>query len=909
MSTKLKSRFTSLGGVDYEIFLDKGRPSGPTALVQEISVRSASRTYKQESQDIDAHLLTSKLEVVYYVTDDSQKFILGQLLRGKEMEYRLRLLREGELEWVGFVLIDLASREFAADRYDFSVVATDGIARLKNIPYDPSTVAEFATFHERFVHILSQIPLTDYYQEQTYLRVHSTIWPDGLRHDIVHNQLDLIRLNVKALRTVNEQGEITYQKVYDVLLQLCQIAGLRLTYSRGGYSLYEIADYSREGQTLAFHKYAIDATPQGAELQSGWGVYTRSLGGQDFILAGGKETFLPPLRAVEVTYKHYSRQNLFPGESGTWGSLSAIIRTVKNFGTDGGAGTISISGAVQVQFSDQASLVIGASKSSYLRLAVRIAVVDPDDDNDGKGLNRPVIMNSAGSTYGPTTWADGGISNAAYLVVSLPPPGYTSGTTLPFVIDTPPVPVSGDLRFTISGEGLFVDGGPVDPSAVRYTVTDLFVESLLAGSIEDQYNEDVTTAENADFLTNSVVLEREHLFGDGPGDNTFGRIEYQNRGTGTWQLADGWRRWGAEGFLSEESMSHSALIAWMTLGLQSEQRRRLDITVVALDYSPEQLVEWKDETFVCAEAEQDILKDEWRGRWRQVTFAPPAPPRPPKRWKNISPGSLMAPRLPEGAAISPTIITPPERGGGDPPGQKQPGLNTVPGRVADGLAEGVLIEELTLENTPQELPIFAGDELMVTDPVTGTVLNVRARYNYAQGAPTNADDPLGTPMLTADGGIIFLGQPGGLLGIDGATPTVQFPADSLIQYDPGYLLRLYSLFRRDTYPADIVDFDEPLSVGFCGWFWRPAHRVGDYIRAVNFSFGQAGGEAKVNLKYYDHTGLRYTVATYAGGGLGGRIVSTAEVQPGYYRVEVEQLTGAPPKGLHLILELTKMLTE
>jgi hypothetical protein len=94
-------------------------------------------------------------------------------------------------------------------------------------------------------------------------------------------------------------------------------------------------------------------------------------------------------------------------------------------------------------------------------------------------------------------------------------------------------------------------------------------------------------------------------------------------------------------------------------------------------------------------------------------------------------------------------------------------------------------------------------------------------------------------------------------------------------------------------------------------FGRAQGMEGYHFTNVHFAMAVNSGPItpKINLKYYDATGFRYTVATYENSALRGTVSSSATAADGYYRVEVESMTaGTAPTGLTLTLELVKIVS-
>ena len=913
MPTLLHSRACSIAGVTYDVYLDRGDPGGTPV---EITCRGLLRSYRPNSEDPDAALLASKLSATFLVTDQEQRDTLAQLATASELECCLRLERDGALEWAGFVLMDLVRVEFGRAKYDYTVVATDGLARLKKIDYAPGDITDFATYVQHLFQVFSELPLGRYYQPgDVFLSIHSTLWPDLLTPQAAVPQLDRIRMSVKALRTVDDKGEVKYRNFYEVLEELVRMLGARLTFARGRYWLIESVDYGRQGGVVDWQDYDISGQHLAGRSGDGWKdiMLELNLGGST-ALAGGEMTYLPPLKEVVATYRHYSRQNLFPG-SGLYSFNDRA--SVADFGTDGGNGTLAISGTLQLTVNESIPQWEDPERTVYVRILIRLRVLD-EDGEAGVSFSRPSTISSVGYTYGEQSWSEDFRSDLCEIVVKVVPPVTGREVIQSFSFITPPVPRSGELELIFSRDGVYVDGQYEEFATFNFVANNVYVESLLEGSIADQYNETEFRIANESSQSNSATLDRTHLFGDGPSDNTFGRIECEVA-PGQWQRTAGWRRWAYNAYLDRNhvgTLAHTALLAWMTLGLQRVQRERLDITVKAPSLGPHYVLIVGNYAYVCEDGEQNLLRDEWNGSWRAMAFLPPPPPLPAIRTEAPTiTTDRFAPRLPPvgnlgGRGGIERGNTETENGSGEL-GVRRTTRNAIPTETAApviGIFNGERqpITRISLRRTPQELPIYRGQRLFLTDPVSGASKTVRARYDFDLGIETTADDPAATPYYEEDGQIKFLKQPGGELAVeDEDGQALVLPTGSYLQYEPAFVLRSVQALRSVPIVAIVAGFTEPLTLGYQEWFWHPTGLIGHELRGVTFTFIRNEAEVKINLKYFDQDAYRYTVATFEGTGTEGHVAVGGIIRGGFYRIELERITGPPPEGLQLTIDTVR----
>jgi hypothetical protein len=909
MATVINTSIVSLAGVTYNIYLDNGAPSDAGV---DLSIRDASIAYKDDITEIDARIITGKQTVTFTVNTLAEAAIFKGMVEAVELQYRLRIHKGADLWWVGFVILDFVTEDFGGFPKDFKVVATDGIARLKTIDYDHGDLAEQVTIKDYLFRIFAQIPLTDYYATSAeYLRIHTNLWPEGLTPTTAISQIDRLRLSVKALRTVDDRGSLSFRTYYEVLIEILTLLGCRLVYSQGRYVIAELTSYAQATDTNAsatandinFHRYDIGGTLLAPINAISWLVYSNQIGNlQDddaVVLAGGKITYLPPLQGVDLIYRHFTRQNITPGLIGEPVGLSAPFAEINNFGTDGGAGRIMVSGTISGTIVDADGDPVEMPNAFYL-FAIQLVIVDEDDVTEGVSLSRSYTVSSAGVTHSAITWNTNNPDQLAYFHVLT---DNNPAVEASFSFTTPIVPRAGRLRFRVTAIGLFRFNNSgqqtiVDRNVVA-SITGLSMESLLSGSIEDQYVETLFEPRTDGGGANSVLLERTMLFGDGPGDNTFGRIEYSPNGT-AWERTTGWRRWAGGAYLNTVPAELGALRSQAILNLQKTTRQRLDISLIAPDYNPEFLFGCGDDLFMMQAATLDLARDEWRGRWVEVAGnfvfyvddgtpitvsgsgvgfdpPPPAPPPPP---------------------------TPPTQPDG--PGGVLVGLSNVIDVLGGLVTGGATVTSLQIDTS--ENPLFAGDTVRVVNNETGQTQDFVILYDSGFIPGLESDD--GAVPYYVENEVVWLIPSTTTVAVASQTAAFDLPVGSFIYPTAASISQIRELFRVNYKDAEIHGFSDSFTVGLSDWFWRPERRQGWHIRRVHFAFAvNPGGTAKVNLKYYDATGFRYTVATHDGGGLGSVQAASVDIMPGYFRAEVETVSTNDIKGLTIHIEMIKRINQ
>lgn len=920
MPTKLKGVAYSLEeGAKYNVYIDDDAPS--TESIPDIEVVNLTVSHQAATKDIDANLLLSNAEVTFRVQNATQEAVFASMADSEELRYKIRVEKDDALFYVGFVLLDLFTIDDDSGDYNIKIKATDGVGRLKSIDYDGGGLFydDYETGINHIFNILSEIPLDDYYDaSDEYLRINATLWPEGLTPDGSTDQLDLIRFSYRAFRTIDTKGEAKFSNCYDVLREICKAFGLRFMYSGGRYVLTDITDYSRDAGTVRFLRYNKAGTQIATQNLSGWGQWTRGSGELvDYAdntvsivtRAGGKIVGLPALRQVNWSYKHYSSQNTLP-TTPVWSNSASPLVTIQNFVT---APTLRIRLTAGVSFDVvPPDNFTPTGQPIHVVFGMRLQVTD---DQGTKSVSRDYVINGTQVSYNSEAWVDGpAISYPFVFRGSIPDQEDAENDFYQYQIDmvTPVVPSSGTMTLQFFLIDVLIGGNIFAGASVNYTIDTPYMETRIGGSFAEQYNFSNFRSVNTAFTNNSKLLERDSVLGDGPTVNSFGRFEYYDGSE--WLKTDEWRKYAGGSYQDATSALHGAIRAKDILALQEAPRQRLQGTLIIRDNAPEYLYLRAGKKYLPYKYAHDLLNDRVKGEWIQIAYAPASITYPTEAPTDTpimgDAGGISADPSNGGTQTPPIVITPPDPPGMAAPGEIVVGTTNAPTGLGSEIAADEESNTIPLILAPSSLPLYAGDVVVMTNPQTGQQQEVTVLYNSELGIL--AEDQIAPPAPAfpyyTDAGIVWLTPSNTLVEVEAFTPTSTFPANSFVQFNAAYLARLRALLRTDHIDARIFGFSADLATGFTDWFWRTGTRIGWQIKRVHFAFAQdMGGSAKVNLKMYDGTGFRYTVATYDGGGLGGIIPATTDIIDGYLRVEVETITGTAPKGLTVTIEIIKII--
>ncbi len=903
MPTKITARGNSLAGNQYRVFIDAGGPGGTESI--EVPLVDLNYSYEANVKNADYQISASTCNVTLLLMSQNDRVALNEALNGNEENNFIRVLRNGSVDWIGGIMLELLTERDEPYPQEQTIRATDGLARLKDTPYDFEGHGddEYVVITEHFRRILALCPGRQQYNTgQLFVRYNVTAWPEQLTPSNGVNPLDKLRLSTKAFRTVDDKGEITFSKAYDVLVELLKGFGLRIIYAKGFFSIFSIANASRFEETLIWHEYDVTMNKIGVDTQPDWSnefsrISVALLTPTHIkMLAGGVITKQPPVRRVEYTYKHYSKQNLSPQTVFTSESQFADA-SIENFLAGGGT-TLRVSGRIRASITPPPGTEFPAA-NVFAIISLRLYVREQDGTNHG--LIR--TYNYAGGliNYNEPYWEDEGLQYDC--PIAAPGNPYYVTETL-FSIETPVVPAGGELNIGFNLSEIIVNGEPFLGAEATYEIDNVFLESLIDGSNEDQYNYSTYALDNPNFQFNSRVDEREVLIGDGPSDNTFGRLEAETA-EDVWEKTLSWRHYVGGDYLPGPPKFHTRLLAEDLLLLRRDTREEIDTAFIAPNYFISDVLRRSNQILLLQRATFNVLRDEVSGRWLEIGYTDPG----------TLPGGnttefIFAPIGTNNPIDVPVPVVADTYQSSPPLGGPQLAFNTVIAELENDIDSDVEYTVLSISATPEELPLQAGDQIIITHPYTGQTEVVTIEVDYLDGVLNPWTTNGGLDWITNDDqSWIVDSNPG--LQVVGFTTENDFPEGSYIQLYNVYDVNVTQLSKVVHEDFNLFGTTTPIQLGVQSLFWRPVQRVGWRIEGISFAlFANAGATTSViRVTYTSVAGDSSTVAEYDSSDLTFYAPLQVNVLEGAYTFEVVSMDGSAPTGLQIIFQLRKQFTE
>lgn len=202
-------------------------------------------------------IVKSRCEVstIWDSDDTTLTSLIADLLAANDGDFLLEILRDGTRIWVGSILIEQVDLLESTPTQTLRIVATDGLALLKNVDYNNNGTA-YTGYQILFDNILSNIQekwvlwpylddeniggprielADDVYSPEDYIL-------SGFTHPAGTNLAATrrMRIHTNAFRRVNQGGSVTYLSCYDLLESICLTLQLRLYYYANAWTFVPV---------------------------------------------------------------------------------------------------------------------------------------------------------------------------------------------------------------------------------------------------------------------------------------------------------------------------------------------------------------------------------------------------------------------------------------------------------------------------------------------------------------------------------------------------------------------------------------------------------------------------------------------------------------------------------------------
>lgn len=533
-AVRFKGELQSRRGVLYAIEIYDANHSGAVTDFT-LSGEGFSLSYDAVNEDRTAPIIPSRLKFGWQIADATEEAFITDLIAAQEGRFTVKVTRNSDLYWIGYVQPDISVLQDLAYPYEFEVSCTDGLGRLKNYDFANGTSAwgnlSFVSHICNALNADSTLSSRYYSGSDVFLRTAVNWW--HTTHGTVSASKDPLaysRIDGGVFSNFDRSGVLKFDSAFDALSEMMKAWNCRLYYSAGSYRV-EQADY-RLNSTFSERRYNSSASA----LSSASVNYDRSLP-QDATGAkhrGVTYDWFAPYKSAEVVYKHEGSKNL-----------------LENLQSQFGLGLSGEKFVTNAEFSANSSLVISGritfniqtSSSSPNLWYWLLNMVIRAGDSSTHTVQRTLTADATNYTlkFGTSAWQGGALGK-----VRLSPGivwGDKSKGFFTFEIITPTVPGTADkgLHFSLESDNLYdLSGTVVSASTFEWSVSDLKMIARETDTPEQWERERSYYFDNPS-SGSSLKKKEETKIGDLIWDWSPGKIEVSGNGS-TWSSTStaGW---------------------------------------------------------------------------------------------------------------------------------------------------------------------------------------------------------------------------------------------------------------------------------------------------------------------------------------------------------------------------------
>lgn len=700
------------------------------------------------------------------VQNSTHRQLITDLTASAEGRFKIKLIRNGSLRYAGNVLIDIGEYEDMSYPYAFNVKATD-LGTLATIDHKDtlSAYAGWETLIEHVIRCLDKTGLPEFaWATGTMLSTTANWYEDSMTTGAAQDPLALTRCHHRAFYDVESSGNIRYMSTLDVLRQVVAIMGCTMRQSAGQFRIFQVPHYN-------------DATPttrhydkDGVYLSNSASAYTVTANQTNTgaRLAGGKYTWLPPLKSVNLTYKHRNWTNIIAGV--TMGDGVPYVGPELVAETN----PFPLLASLRVQ-----RTLINSSNPNgspyFEKYKFRFKV-----GSYYLKRNLTQILNNT-PQYEQPTWVTSPADYYFHFVNTgfFPQLGGSGQLTSTFDFTIPPFPVTGDSEFDASSAGF------VNASGAGVGIT--FGAAVeITGSVSINVNGEATdtvyTATNSTSSANSVDHNWTTQIGAGTSNNSIGKLQVFNGST--WSdsnIPDGWTIGGT----GTEYILQDLLVRQIMAG-QAAPVKKMVHTVGYTAYEPHQRLSDGTDIWAFLTGEYIAAFDDWQGEWYYIQHDPNAPttttpyeipsggPFTPPPVKNN--GWTTVPQGPTNPPYVPHFPDVPGLPGGGENGPLLPDIEGIilgglgGSQIATGISPGA-VTSISIKEAVVANAYVVGQQISVIDPFTGVNQNFTVTANSAAGDTTISVSGYSVNTLSPDSYVISTGVNLTQLGINPGSST------------------------------------------------------------------------------------------------------------------------------------------
>jgi hypothetical protein len=513
-----------------------------TGDISEITLQNVELNYPPGQAGRLDTVLAAELSAKIIINSEELDTFVEDLAGAPEGRFMLSMTQGITNLFIGYVLPDLAQQEDTTIEvgYVFDLRATDGLARLKTIPYNnagnPYTGEQ--TFIQHIFNCLNKLTdvLEFYGTNNFFLRTVVNWHAQQYTYASSIDPLARARVPHRAFYTIDTKGNYVYRTCFEVLEEICRAWGARMTYSEYAFYFVQLNEYATpSAKTVFSYTKTQTQTSQTVDFRR---THEQGNSGSDLVrLSGGVFRFFPPLKNVQIDYRHIATRNLLDWWNGGTPETGVILDDYNS------TARLNFSGTFVYYVTD---VFEPADLPLWISVNIKIKV-------GPAYLRRGGTISGGVPNYEAMQWTSD--SDDRYTIFF---PVFAEDVQQSDLISfiTPVFSEPGELEFTLTVGQTYTSAGSLYTGILIAFIglQNPYMELLFEGTLSGQSDIRRFVAVN-NTAGNSATIEFPTIIGDGIGMNSPGHIEVLNDGS-EWEISEGWRV-GSSGTFRE----FSALLA------------------------------------------------------------------------------------------------------------------------------------------------------------------------------------------------------------------------------------------------------------------------------------------------------------------------------------------------------------
>jgi hypothetical protein len=227
------SFFSAYTGKEYTVSI---YDTSGSFVKKEVTIIDCELSYLAGDETRFDTVMTAELTTKLLIQDSDQDSFIEDIAAAPEGRFIVVLKEGSNFEFIGYMLPDLAEQEDVPIEvgYQFTLKATDGLARLKTIDYfipnlNYLSFSQIITIILKCLNYLTEV--TDFYGTKSdFLKTRVNWHSDKYTYSNTIDPLLNSRLPERAFITRDTKGNVKYNNCFEVLSKICRAWGARMMY-------------------------------------------------------------------------------------------------------------------------------------------------------------------------------------------------------------------------------------------------------------------------------------------------------------------------------------------------------------------------------------------------------------------------------------------------------------------------------------------------------------------------------------------------------------------------------------------------------------------------------------------------------------------------------------------------------